>query len=43
LSTRAYKLARIEQLREASLPALLIVLCGLLLGLALDRLTGRRP
>lgn len=38
LSTRTYELASIEQLREASLPALFIVLCGLLPVLLLDRM-----
>jgi iron(III) transport system permease protein len=42
LSTQAYALASIEQLREASWPALLIVLCGLLPVLLLEDLLGRR-
>ena len=41
LSTRAFELARIEQLREASVPALLIVLCGVVPVLLLDRITAR--
>jgi iron(III) transport system permease protein len=44
LSTKAFEFARIEQLREASMPALLIVLCGVLPVLLLDRLAARsRP
>lgn len=42
LSTRTYELASIEQLREASWPALLIVLCGLVPVLMLERVLGRR-
>lgn len=42
LSTRTYELANIEHLREASLPALLIVLCGLLPVVLLDRLADRK-
>jgi iron(III) transport system permease protein len=42
LSTRTYELASIEQLREASWPALLIVLCGLVPVLVLERVLGRR-
>ncbi len=42
LSTQAYALASIEQLREASWPALLIVLCGLLPVLLLENLLARR-
>ncbi len=42
LSTKAYELASIEQLREASAPALLIVLCGLLPVLLLERLLVRK-
>ncbi len=41
LSTQAYALASIEQLRDASWPALLIVLCGLLPVLLLENLLGR--
>ncbi|MCB0793491.1 MAG: iron ABC transporter permease [Flavobacteriales bacterium] len=41
LSTKAYQLASIEQLREASLHALFIVLCGLVPILFLDRLLDR--
>jgi iron(III) transport system permease protein len=41
LSTQAYALASIEQLREASWPALLIVLCGLLPVLLLENLLAR--
>jgi iron(III) transport system permease protein len=41
LSTLTYELASIEQLREASLPALLIVACGLPPVLVLDRLARR--
>ena len=43
LSTRVFELARIEQWRDAALPALLIVLCGLVPVLVLDRLLDRRP
>lgn len=42
LSTRAYELAGIEQLRQASIPALLIVACALLPLLVLDRMMERR-
>lgn len=43
LSTKAYELASIEQLREASAPALLIVVCGVVPVLVLERmLTTRR-
>lgn len=42
LSTRTYELASIEQLREASWPALLIVLCGLLPVLVLEKVLGRK-
>ena len=42
LSTKAYELARIEQLREASWPALLIVAAGLLPVLLLERMAGRK-
>lgn len=42
LSTKVFELARIEQWQDASLPALLIVLCGLLPVLALDRTLERR-
>jgi iron(III) transport system permease protein len=42
LSTSAFELARIEQLREASLPALAIVLCGTLPVLLLDRWAAQR-
>lgn len=41
LSTRTYELASIEQLREASWPALLIVLCGSVPVLLLERTLGR--
>lgn len=41
LSTRVYELARIEQWADASLPALLIVLCGLVPVIVLDRLLQR--
>lgn len=41
LSTSAFELARIEQLREASLPALLIVLCAMAPVLLLDRIAAR--
>jgi iron(III) transport system permease protein len=41
LSTKAYELASIEQLREASAPALLIVLCGLLPVFLLERAVER--
>ncbi len=41
LSTKAFEMARIEQLREASVPALLIVLCGVVPVLLLDRLATR--
>ncbi len=43
LSTKVFELARIEQWSDASLPALLIVLCGLVPVLVLDRLLDRRP
>lgn len=42
LSTSAFELARIEQLREASLPALAIVLCGTVPVLLLDRWAAMR-
>jgi iron(III) transport system permease protein len=42
LSTLVFELARIEQWRDAALPALLIVLCGLVPVLVLDRLLERR-
>jgi len=44
LSTRTYALASIEQMREASWPALLIVLCGVIPVLVLDRIhsSGQR-
>ncbi len=42
LSTQAYAYASIEQLREASWPALLIVLCGALPVLLLERLLTYR-
>ena len=41
LSTSAFELARIEQLREASLPALLIVICAMAPVLLLDRIAAR--
>ncbi len=41
LSTAVHSHTRIEQVREAALPALAIVLCALLPVLALDRLHGR--
>lgn len=41
LSTTTYRFAGIEQLREASLPALLIVLCAVAPLLLLERLLGR--
>ena len=41
LSTSTYRFAGIEQLREASVPALLIVLCAMLPLLFLERLLGR--
>ena len=41
LSTRVFELARIEQWADAALPALLIVLCGLVPVLLLDRLAQR--
>lgn len=41
LSTLTYEMASIEQLREASWPALLIVLCGLLPVLLLERSLAR--
>jgi iron(III) transport system permease protein len=41
LSTRVYELARIEQWADAAVPALLIVLCGLVPVLLLDRLSQR--
>ncbi|MEO8588322.1 MAG: iron ABC transporter permease, partial [Flavobacteriales bacterium] len=41
LSTKAYELASIEQLREASWPALLIVLCGTIPVLLLEKLLAR--
>ncbi len=41
LSTRVFDLARIEQWPDAALPALLIVLCGLVPVLLLDRLLDR--
>ncbi len=43
LSTKVFEMARIEEWRDAALPALLIVLCGLVPVLALDRLLDRRP
>ena len=42
LSTKAYELASIEQLREASAPALLIAVCGLVPVFLLERMVGRR-
>ena len=42
LSTQAYSLASIEELRNASWPSLLIVICGLLPLLVLEDLLGRR-
>ncbi len=42
LSTKVFELARIEQWQDAGLPALLIVLCGLVPVLALDRTLERR-
>ncbi|MCB0790489.1 MAG: iron ABC transporter permease [Flavobacteriales bacterium] len=42
LSTKAYELARIEQLREASWPSLMIVICGLVPVLLLERMLERR-
>lgn len=41
LSTRVFELARIEQWPDAAVPALLIVLCGLVPVLLLDRLLDR--
>ena len=41
LSTRVFELARIEQWPDAALPALLIVLCGLVPLVVLDRLLER--
>lgn len=41
LSTSAYELAAIEQLREASWPAMLIVLCGTVPVLLLEKLATR--
>ncbi len=43
LSTLTYEMASIEQLREASWPALLIVLCGLLPVLLLEKVLARSP
>jgi iron(III) transport system permease protein len=42
LSTQAYGLASIEQLRDASYPSLFIVICGLLPVILLENLTARR-
>jgi iron(III) transport system permease protein len=42
LSTMTYELASIEQLRDASWPAMLIVICGLFPVLLLDRLLARQ-
>ena len=42
LSTLTYEMASIEQLRDASWPALLIVLCGLFPVLLLERLLARQ-
>lgn len=42
LSTKTYEMASIEQLREASAPAFLIVLCGLPAVLLLSRVTERQ-
>lgn len=42
LSTRVFDMARIEQWREAAAPALLIVLCGLVPVVLLERLMDRR-
>jgi iron(III) transport system permease protein len=43
LSTRVYEFASIEQLREASVPALLIILCGVIPVLVLERVfTAKR-
>ncbi len=41
LSTRVFELARIEQWADAALPALMIVLCGLVPVLLLDRMLER--
>lgn len=41
LSTKVFELARIEQWQDAALPALLIVLCGLVPVIVLDRLLDR--
>ncbi len=41
LSTRVFELARIEQWADAALPALMIVLCGLVPVLLLDRMMER--
>ena len=41
LSTRVFELARIEQWADAALPALLIVACGLVPVIVLDRLLER--
>ncbi|HRH70783.1 MAG TPA: iron ABC transporter permease [Flavobacteriales bacterium] len=41
LSTKTYELASIEQLREASAPALLIVVCGLVPVFLLERMVER--
>jgi len=43
LSTRVFYMARIEQWREAAPPALLIVCCGLVPVVLLERLMDRRP
>jgi iron(III) transport system permease protein len=43
LSTKVFELARIEQWPDAGLPALLIVLCGLVPVVVLDRLLERQP
>ncbi len=43
LSTKTYEMASIEQLREASAPAFLIVLCGLPAVLLLSRVIERHP
>jgi iron(III) transport system permease protein len=42
LSTKVFEMARIEQWSEAALPALLIVACGLVPVMLLDRLLERK-
>jgi iron(III) transport system permease protein len=42
LSTKVFEMARIEQWSEAALPALLIVACGLVPVVLLDRLLERK-